>query len=723
MAAKVEKTERVLLTRFQVLFRPRFQDRIQDAVLRASKCFEAALFLAKLLILQRFDTVAQLAGGGDGNPMDNFNHAAAAQISADLAIDETFFKHMLSAVTTLSLEKKKGRPFSEESRIKMAKYMDLYSEYIDLGALEDMRGKGINLSHVFGGMAAQMETAYRNNVALHFPQYLKRFIRLSVELHWLSIFDQATVAELTKEQRRVIKADGSQIIQRLLFVYVKEPKRLQPWAQEILEKTKSLIPRCTQHDKLFMHLKSSSMKPAEYLPYMIAINRFLEHHGRKTLNPTPLRTTHIPGSITLNTATMVDLVFQDKSDFDGLRVWMAREGYDLSEFKGKADLYSSVKKFLPFHGRRRSKNKKKKKNREFGLLKYGAMMFKNTVTTDGHKAGIHYVNEEAYLAGHADSKSVSNRKDFDAEFPYVTKLPEQDRTDLMDPQKCRLLFVDPGKKNILTVGTGCKGTGIIKYTMVQRRREAYFQCNQIEYNGSISRVVRDNVGNPLTFVRNTDLGDVTRVVTLETLITMGYAQDYTGSHSSSNLGRFRAYLVERHRWKHVLSNFFQNQQHRRCKYRAQLGVRSSESKLANNIQSKFKDGDRKLVLCWGNWGRTTNLKNQAPTPGVGIRRIMARYFKTATVDERYTSSVCPHCDSDVGHPLSRPTPDGGTREIHHLLRCKNETCSRWWQRDVMALANFKRQVLHGLEHGKNHPVFAPKTNTQAGGGRKRKHNE
>ncbi|KAJ3384442.1 hypothetical protein HDU80_000939, partial [Chytriomyces hyalinus] len=154
-------------------------------------------------------------------------------------------------------------------------------------------------------------------------------------------------------------------------------------------------------------------------------------------------------------------------------------------------------------------------------------MFKNTVTTDGHKAGIHYVNEEAYLAGHADSKSVSNRKDFDAEFPYVTKLPEQDRTDLMDPQKCRLLFVDPGKKNILTVGTGCKGTGVIKYTMVQRRREAYFQRNQIEYNGSISRVVQDNVGNPLTFVRNTDLGDVTRVVTLETLITMGYAQDYT----------------------------------------------------------------------------------------------------------------------------------------------------------------------------------------------------
>ncbi|KAJ3407337.1 hypothetical protein HDU80_009014 [Chytriomyces hyalinus] len=96
------------------------------------------------------------------------------------------------------------------------------------------------------------------------------------------------------------------------------------------------------------------------------------------------------------------------------------------------------------------------------------MMFKNTVTTASHKAGIHYINEEAYLAGHADSKSVNTRKDFDTEFPYVTKLPEQDRTELMDPHKYCLLFVDPGKKNILTVGTGCKGTGVIKYMMVLR---------------------------------------------------------------------------------------------------------------------------------------------------------------------------------------------------------------------------------------------------------------
>ncbi|KAJ3219399.1 hypothetical protein HDU81_000328, partial [Chytriomyces hyalinus] len=47
-------------------------------------------------------------------------------------------KHMLSTVTMVGLEKKLGPPFNEESKIKMTKYMDLYSEYIDLGALDDL---------------------------------------------------------------------------------------------------------------------------------------------------------------------------------------------------------------------------------------------------------------------------------------------------------------------------------------------------------------------------------------------------------------------------------------------------------------------------------------------------------------------------------------------------------------------------------------------------------
>ena len=38
------------------------------------------------------------------------------------------------------------------------------------------------------------------------------------------------------------------------------------------------------------------------------------------------------------------------------------------------------------------------------------------------------------------------------------------------------------------------------------------------------------------------------------------------------------------------------------------------------------------------------LKNQAPSPGIGYRRSVSRWIKTHTVDERNTSSHCPTCE-------------------------------------------------------------------------------
>ncbi|KAI8839450.1 hypothetical protein BJ741DRAFT_679219 [Chytriomyces cf. hyalinus JEL632] len=373
---------------------------------------------------------------------------------------------------------------------------------------------------------------------------------------------------LTPADKKAIKAHGSAIMKRLLFEYVNVPTVMEPWTENILQKAESLIPQCTQHEKFFLQLKSGN--PASSLPYMIAINLFLEHHTRKTLNPTLLCTTYIPGSITLNTAAMVDHVFKGASDFDALR---ASHGLFPNE-SGKVNthLWQFVCKF---HTRRNKKQKRKFTNSragKSGLHKYSA---------DRHKAGIHHINTGAFGAGWLDMVCVKPSKQFEVEFPYVHTLPKEKkptdpgntnllyRKDLGDSERYRLLFVDPGKKNIVTVGTG---------------------RNQDEYKRSISKVVVGDDGQALQF---TDQEDVTHDITLETLITMEYVQDYTESNSASN------------------------------------------------IKSKFKDGDRELVLCWGNWGRHPTIKNQPPTPGVGLRRIMTQDFKTVTVDERRQDSRNP----------------------------------------------------------------------------------
>jgi hypothetical protein len=137
--------------------------------------------------------------------------------------------------------------------------------------------------------------------------------------------------------------------------------------------------------------------------------------------------------------------------------------------------------------------------------------------------------------------------------------------------------------------------------------------------------------------------------------------------------------------------------------------------------------DERIVIFWGNWGRNPNLKHQPPTPGIGFRIRIHKHFTTFTVDERYTSSRCPCCESEVEHPIyrtieSRDQQHKRSKAVHHLLRCKNDTCSsRWWHRDVMSVANIRKQTMHILEHGDMHPAFkakvkAPRSTKRGGKG-------
>ena len=108
------------------------------------------------------------------------------------------------------------------------------------------------------------------------------------------------------------------------------------------------------------------------------------------------------------------------------------------------------------------------------------------------------------------------------------------------------------------------------------------------------------------------------------------------------------------------------------------------------IVNNYKIDDKKeLLIAWGNWGQNPNLKGCAPTPGIGIRRSMERYFKTVTVNEYLTSQTCPCCKQEK--TLKNPKINGVER--HHLLRCSNDNCNRWWNRNVVGSFNILQKTL------------------------------
>jgi hypothetical protein len=91
----------------------------------------------------------------------------------------------------------------------------------------------------------------------------------------------------------------------------------------------------------------------------------------------------------------------------------------------------------------------------------------------------------------------------------------------------------------------------------------------------------------------------------------------------------------------------------------------------NFVKNQSNKSDAtKLLIGWGNWGRSPNLKGSAPTPGIGLRRRAAQRFETITIPEAYTSKTCPRCQT-----RTLINPKVGEKYVtakHHLLRCTDD---------------------------------------------------
>ena len=120
---------------------------------------------------------------------------------------------------------------------------------------------------------------------------------------------------------------------------------------------------------------------------------------------------------------------------------------------------------------------------------------------------------------------------------------------------------------------------------------------------------------------------------------------------------------------------------------------SAEKIKANVNLREYKD----VVLFYGNWGRSPNLRNSAPTPGIGLRRKIHSYITTVTVNEAYTSKTCPCCRE---RSLKNPKLVESNRAVskkHHLLRCENVDCtSRWWNRNCVGSYNILHNGIHRI---------------------------
>ena len=328
-------------------------------------------------------------------------------------------------------------------------------------------------------------------------------------------------------------------------------------------------------------------------------------------------------------------------------------------------------------------------------------IFDNAIVTDGVSISFQVINREFFgrkvLAGR---KKVGERNE-DAD-KVVTF---QDSVDVNDLKRFKVIGCDPGKSDILTITDGFR---TIRYTRKGRDQDVFKPSRTRE-----------------TLKRRRSVG----LEAYETQVLNRYPK------RSCHPEVFKRYAVLRKRKEEAFLELYGHPVFRQFKFTTYSKTRSSEHKFVGRVFQTFSKASQKTKRCmtqqmvenaskqaestkdiligWGNWGKFPNkLKGCAPTPGVGIRKRMASFFKTVTVNEFLTSQTCPCCHGE--RCLKKQKIGNRSVEKHHLLRCTNDECqSRWWNRNVVGGFNILKRALEA-------PEEKTPSNETTGVGRKRK---
>jgi hypothetical protein len=111
---------------------------------------------------------------------------------------------------------------------------------------------------------------------------------------------------------------------------------------------------------------------------------------------------------------------------------------------------------------------------------------------------------------------------------------------------------------------------------------------------------------------------------------------------------FKEYLRQVSSFNQSTQYFYQQEIWRKMKWRVWINRRRSEDQFLNRIERVYGRPED-IVICYGNWSETQQMKHLMPSQGIGLRRIVSKRFETILVDEYRTSKLCNQCHHVLDH--------------------------------------------------------------------------
>ena len=347
------------------------------------------------------------------------------------------------------------------------------------------------------------------------------------------------------------------------------------------------------------------VRPFYYLKGMLYMNSVLENQENKLFQPLPLRNNIIPKHIVLDTACLVSL-FCPENDKNGNKT---KKGELLKNIKdNQHDIWSG---FL---------------NLKHKVFKNKHYQFHHQIQTDGVSCCLLFIRKDLKDKKWGSKVPTLHEQDF-----YNIEDLSKEQLEELKPRN--IVGCDPGKRSLVYMmdGNGNK----LQYTAPQRKIESKTKCNQ----RILSEEKKKNNINEF----ETELS--------------------TENSKSVDYDKFKSYLVEKDKLNKKAKEFYQRDTWRRMKFRQYSYGKKSMDTFLNKIKETFGE---KILIGYGNWSRSTQMKHFMPTMNKGLRKQIHKKYDTITINECNTSKKCCECHNNLEYYRHK----NGEKQFR-LLVCSN----------------------------------------------------
>jgi len=583
-----------------------------------------------------------------------------------------------------------GRRSEGSKALLLAELINFYHTEFKLLTNEKKEFDASHLSHVLGYSVTSVLTCIKNNIILHFIPRLKKFVKISFQ-HELESFKN-----LSYKQKKLKKTEHYKelklVLDDLINNTLLSPSRFHFFIDEIRSQ---FLPPYTQKS-LTDELVSN---PHLFLKAMIKFNLFYEAKGLKLFKAFPLRTDIVPKYISIDTAVLVDLFITKNlndyfSNIEEHKVTLWSQLFDMKKkiFKMKNytfDFFVSTDgcsvsiKFL--HNSYVETEKQRK----------AIMQTANNITRELNKNKTQEEKEntkekkiEEKIAKRSErnkerreiaKKKIKKMSDIEKnykleEFPYFDLLNDED-TEYLRTHMDQIVYIDPGKRSIYYMMNDNDKTP--KY-LTYNNRQRISETKRLKYNK-----IRENYKKKHVIMKK--------------------LEDELANFNSMtcNYEKFKKYVKKKNEANALLFVEYENKLFRKLKWHHFINKQRSESNLMNRIEKTY---GKNPIIIMGDWSMKGKLKYMS-TPGISLKRKLAKRFTIYNVDEFRTSCIEYKSEKKCEN-LSLPDKKGKLREKHAILSYQNENKREGYRnRDKNSVNNIKKIVRETLKTGERPLVY------------------